>query len=50
MVLALHAAGHGRTTSQPLEDLTRALDILPKAVWRAAARTVPLPSVAVAFS
>jgi len=37
MVLALHPIGHGRGTSQPREDLSRALDILPKDTWRAAA-------------
>ncbi len=36
MVLALHPAGHGRGTSQPLEDLSRALDMLPEDTWRAA--------------
>jgi len=37
LVLALHAAAHGKETKQPLEDLVRALDMLPIDTWRSAA-------------
>jgi hypothetical protein len=38
MHVALHAAQHGVQEPQPLQDLERALEILPEALWRSAAR------------
>jgi hypothetical protein len=38
LVVALHVAQHGRQTSKPLDDLRQALDRLPQATWKEAAR------------
>jgi hypothetical protein len=38
LVVALHAAMHGPDSPRPLEDLARALDRMPEAAWREAAR------------
>ena len=37
VVVALHAAQHGAHVDQPLDDLGRALELFPDAVWNAAA-------------
>jgi hypothetical protein len=38
LVVALHAAQHGREASRPLDDLRQALERLPRATWAEAAR------------
>jgi hypothetical protein len=38
LVVALHAAHHGTTVAHPLEDLRRAVDLLDRETWAAAAR------------
>lgn len=38
LVVALHAAQHGSRSPQPLDDLRRALERLPRAAWEEASR------------
>jgi hypothetical protein len=38
LVVALHAAQHGRRSPQPLDDLRRALERLPRTAWEEASR------------
>jgi Uncharacterised nucleotidyltransferase len=38
LVVALHVAQHGRQTPKPLDDLRQALERLPQATWKEAAR------------
>jgi putative nucleotidyltransferase-like protein len=38
LIVALHAAHHGLAVAHPLEDLARALDLLDRETWAAAAR------------
>jgi hypothetical protein len=38
LIVALHAAHHGLAVAHPLEDLARALDLLDRGTWVAAAR------------
>ncbi len=50
LILALHAAQHGGDWSRPQEDLRRAVELFPPAVWRTAAELAAELQARPAFS
>src|SRR5581483_9207244 len=50
LIVALHAAHHGRTADRPLADLARALERLDTETWTAAARLAERLDATAAFT
>ncbi|MFL5868074.1 MAG: nucleotidyltransferase family protein, partial [Thermoleophilaceae bacterium] len=50
LVVALHASQHGADAPKPIEDLRRALELLPEDVWREAAGLAGELDAEIAFS